>query len=366
VKPHRGQVVKLAIFATVSVLLTALVITTTINVRFVAQTSYRAIFTDVSGLHAGDIVRVAGVEVGKVTDEQILDDNTARVAFRLDSDQTLTTTTRAVIRYQNLLGQRYLALVPGDTSGRPLAAGATIPLSMTAPALDLTALFNGFRPLFDALRPADINKLAQLIVQALQGEGGALDDLVTQSASLVGNLADRDQIIGSVIDHLASLLKPVQENDQQLAQAVGQLQQFASALAADRGAILGSLQNIDSLAATLASVLEQAPPAIDQDIAGLRTATDTLVADEPQLDAAVQSMPRLLDALIRTLDYGSWANVYVCNLMSTTNGGIPLDATTFFPGVGAVLRQVLPPSPVYFAIPNGALGDQGVHSRVCS
>ncbi|MFC6931995.1 hypothetical protein ACFQHO_17725 [Actinomadura yumaensis] len=44
-----------------------------------------------------------------------------------------------------------------------------IPVSQTRPALDLTVLFNGFRPLFRALEPDDVNKLAFQIVQTLQG-----------------------------------------------------------------------------------------------------------------------------------------------------------------------------------------------------
>jgi phospholipid/cholesterol/gamma-HCH transport system substrate-binding protein len=366
VKQYRSQIVKLAIFTLVSIVLTGIVYTTTINARLTPQTQYSALFADVSGLHPGDIVRIAGVEVGKVTDEQVVEPATAKVTFSVDSDQPVTTTTKVVVRYQNLLGQRFVALVAGDSPGKPLAAGTTIPESMTAPALDLTTLFNGFKPLFDALTPDDINKLAALIVLALQGESAALSDLIQQTASLTSNLADRDQIIGSVIDHLTSLLQPVRANDQQLAQTVGQLQQFASGLASDKDAILGSLQNIDSLAATLASVLQQSHPSIDHDIAGLRIAADTLVADEPQLNAAVQSLPGLLRVFVKILDYGSWANVYVCNLGATTNGGIPADAATAVGGpLGTLLGGLLPPSNTTIAIPQGALGNQGVHSAVC-
>ena len=54
----------------------------------------------------------------------------------------------------------------------------------TTPALDLTVLFNGFKPLFQALSPADINKLSYEIVQVFQGEGGTLEGLLAHTASV--------------------------------------------------------------------------------------------------------------------------------------------------------------------------------------
>ncbi len=52
----------------------------------------------------------------------------ADVGFDLSDDQPLLDTTQLVMRYQNLLGQRYLALVQSDDDrGVELAAGARCP-----------------------------------------------------------------------------------------------------------------------------------------------------------------------------------------------------------------------------------------------
>ncbi len=52
-----------------------------------------------------------------------------------------------------------------------LHEGDTIPLSRTRPALDLTVLFNGFKPLFAALSPDDVNKLVLRDHPGLPGRG---------------------------------------------------------------------------------------------------------------------------------------------------------------------------------------------------
>jgi phospholipid/cholesterol/gamma-HCH transport system substrate-binding protein len=351
VRAVRGPLVKLVVFVIVSVALTGLVVTTAMNPSFKSQTRYRAVFSDISGLRAGDVVRVAGVEAGTVTDERIVG-SLAEVTFNVDNDQPLTTTTMVLVRYQNLLGQRYLGLVAGADPGTPLAADSLIPIERTAPALDLTTLFNGFKPLFAALTPDQVNKLTNLIVQALQGESGAVSTLLGDTAQLTTNLAQRDDVIVQVINHLAGLLSAVDTHDQQLGATIDELHQLVSGLAADRGAIADSLGQIDTLAASLGGLLTSSRPSLDHDIVALRALTDTLVANEDKLGAAVRGVPTLLGTFLRVLDYGSFLNLYVCNLDVAVSGklaipvgplGLPLPVNT----------------------PTGPVGDQAQHSAVC-
>ena len=129
----------------------------------------------------------------------------AEVRFTVDAARTLPASVTATIKYRNLVGQRYIALAQGTGPvGRTLAAGQTVPLAHTTPALDLTALFNGFKPLFQALAPEDVNQLANEVVQVLQGEDTTVDSLLAHTASLTTTLAAKDEVIGQVIDNLFS------------------------------------------------------------------------------------------------------------------------------------------------------------------
>ena len=84
------------------------------NIGFGAGTEYQAVFTNASMLEKGDDVRVAGVSVGEVKEVEHHERNQALVTFRVKSDVPLTTTSRAEIRFLNLVGDRYLALEAGD------------------------------------------------------------------------------------------------------------------------------------------------------------------------------------------------------------------------------------------------------------
>ncbi len=118
------------------------------------QHTYRAVFSDVTGLEKGDDIRVAGVRVGEVEGIRIKDRTWAEVTFTVGEDRPLLNSTGAVIRYRNLVGQRYVALTEGAGDGTRLKPGATIPLSRTRPALDLNALLERLQATVRGAQPA--------------------------------------------------------------------------------------------------------------------------------------------------------------------------------------------------------------------
>ena len=163
--------------------------------------------------------------------------------------------THADIRYRNLVGQRYISLTNEIGSTGVLSPGSTIPVSQTSPALDLTLLFNGFKPLFQALSPSDVNELSYEIIQVFQGQGGTLDGLLAHTASVTQTLARRDQVIGSLITNLNSVLDHVGNRNRQLNQLITTFQHFVGGLKHDRGAILGSLDQISQLSVQTADLV---------------------------------------------------------------------------------------------------------------
>ncbi len=149
------SLLKLLIFATVTVVLTGVLAATIANTNFGVTSGYLAKFTDASGLKEGDDVRIAGVKVGQVGSIGVSEgeQNLAEIRFDVERAYRLPAMVTATIKYRNLVGQRYLALGTDVTDGQTLPDGGVIPPERTKPALNLTVLFNGFKPLFRALAP---------------------------------------------------------------------------------------------------------------------------------------------------------------------------------------------------------------------
>jgi phospholipid/cholesterol/gamma-HCH transport system substrate-binding protein len=307
--------IKLGIFSIVSVLVTGLLAAIMGNIGFGAGTEYKAVFTTASMLEPGDDVRVAGVSVGEVKEVEHHDRNQALITFRVKSEVPLTSASRAEIRFLNLVGDRYLALEAGaDADADRLEAGDTLPIEQTSPALDLTTLFNGFKPLFQALQPEQVNELSMNLVQVLQGEGGTIQGLLQKTASLTTTLADRDQLIGQVIDNLNTTLATVNSRSEQVTQLVVELEGWMTDLAADREVIGSSLANISDLTVEVAGLLKGVRPALKSDVAQLRKLAK-LLNKKQNRDVIVELLDRLPESMTdqtRTGTYGSWYSYYVC------------------------------------------------------
>jgi len=306
--------IKLTIFAVVTIFLTLILASTIGSVGYSASHTYKADFSDATGLITGDDVRVAGVQVGKVTSIKVVGTKVAQVGFSVGSDVRVRSSATMQLRFRNLVGQRYVSLVQGSPSTGLLKDGATIPESQTQPALDLSLLLNGFKPLFQALDPQQVNQLSYEITQTLQGEGGTLDDLLTHTASLTNSLADRDVVIGRVINNLNTVLGTVSAKDAGLTDLIDSFQKLVTGLAQDRTAIGSSLQGIDDLTTSTASFLTPARPLIKQDVADLQSLVaqlDTTPAKQ-RIDKELTLLPKKLNTINRTATYGGWFNFYLC------------------------------------------------------
>jgi phospholipid/cholesterol/gamma-HCH transport system substrate-binding protein len=310
------SLIKLLVFVAVTVLATGTLAATIGNFRFGGSTTYHALFTDATGVMKGDDVRIAGVRVGEVKGVSVTrrhHRSLALVSFDVENDRPLAVSTQAQIRYRNLVGQRYIALSEGAGSSRLLGSDDVLPLAQTQPALDLTVLFDGFKPLFAALNPHDVNAFAMEVIRTLQGEAGDVNSLLTHTASLTSSLADRDAVIGRTVDNLNAVLGTVDARGKQLSNLIVQLNRFVSGLSQDRQAIGASLTNIANLADATSSLVQQGRPAIRDDVKQLRTVAGTLSDNKKVVAGVLQRLPNKLTTITRTATYGSWFNFYLCD-----------------------------------------------------
>jgi phospholipid/cholesterol/gamma-HCH transport system substrate-binding protein len=279
------------------------------------QKTYKAVFTTVSGLSGGNFVRIAGVEVGKVKHITINTDGNAVVEFGIDDTVVLTDGSKAFVRYDNPIGGRFLELADGPGAGKRLAPGATIPLDRTRPALDLDALIGGFRPLFRALSPDQVNTLSSQLIQAFQGQGVTINSLLAQTAAFTNTIADRDTLIGEVIGNLNTVLGSLGGQSDQLAKTVDSLSTLIGGLAARKTDIANSIGYSNAAAATVADLLDQTRPAIHNTVVQTDRAAGIAVADHDYLDDLLNTLPDAYQKLGRQGLYGDFFSFYLCDLL---------------------------------------------------
>jgi phospholipid/cholesterol/gamma-HCH transport system substrate-binding protein len=315
-KSLAGPVIKSAIFAAVTATITAILGISIAHSGISATAPYHAVFSDVTGLNVGDDVDIAGVRVGDVTSITVYRRNEALVGFDLQAGRRLPASVTATIKWLNLVGQRYIELGQGTGPvGRALRPGGTIPLSQTTPALDLTVLFNGFQPLFQALSPGDVNQLASEIIQVFQGESPNVTTLVATVGSLTSALATRDRVIGELIGNLNSVLHTIGSRSGELANLVTTLQQLVSGLAADRQPIGNAISAIAGLTSATASLLQVSRPPLRTDIAQLGRLSANLANNSGAVGTFLHTLPVKMSEIARLASYGSWLNFFMCDAL---------------------------------------------------
>lgn len=286
--------------------------------------TYDAMFANVGGLRPGDDVRAAGVRVGRV-DSVELDGAQARVTFTLASEQPVTTATHLTLRFQSLLGQRYVALVKGSGGGSALEDGATIPVSRTDAGFDLTALLNGFEPLFATLKPAELNQLAESIVAVLQGQGGTIESLLGNTASLTNRLADDGRVVDSVLETLTPVLQDIAARGSEVDGTIDDLRALLKELDEEHERIGSSIDGVSELSEAASGLIRETREPLRHNVHALREWSRISVEQRTAINALLNTLPMGAYAFARPFSSGAWLSIYICNMRIVVDGGeIPL------------------------------------------
>ncbi|MFE5289421.1 MCE family protein [Nocardia sp. NPDC056611] len=330
-KPH-ATTVKLSVFGIAMLLILALLVVVFSQMRFARETGYRAVFTSSSGMLPGSKVRIAGVPVGSVSRVYVGKDHQAHVEFDVDRKYKLYASTKAAIRYENLVGDRYLELMDGPGTATPLRSGGSIDLDHTQPALDLDMLLGGFKPLLRGLNPTQVNSLTEALLQIFQGQGGTLVSLLNSGGDFGKTLASRDALIGSVIENLKTVLATIDDRDKAFGTTLDELQRLVSGLAADKDPIGAALPRIAGATGDLTELLKAARPDLKNTVEQLGRAATVLDDGRDEFQTVLSALPSTYKKLTRIGAYGSFLNIYACSTDIMFTGPDGKDVRLALPG----------------------------------
>lgn len=208
--------------------------------------SLKTKFDNVNGLKSGAVVRVAGVEVGKVTDVDFVGPSVqVTLSLRKDMQSRVTTESRASIGSLSLLGEPVIDVSP-SVQGTPLRDGDSIVAAKPAAAIsDVTATAN------DALGNANA-----LLTDIRNGRGtvGKLftdEELYREFNALITSANALTSAINQGQGTLGKFAKDPQMYNQ-LSQAAANLNEMTGRINAGQGS-LGMLLKDDTLAKSLTS-----------------------------------------------------------------------------------------------------------------
>jgi phospholipid/cholesterol/gamma-HCH transport system substrate-binding protein len=314
----RLTVFKLAVFAAVTLSLTGLLAAVIGNIQpFTRFYTVKAEFADATGLLNTDVVKVAGVTVGKVVGTKVdINSHTGRavadVFMKVRKEVVIPGNAHAAIRFRNLVGQRMIVITRdpnGDSGALPRNGKAVIKLGRTTSAFDLGIVFNNLRPVLATLTPNSVNTVSQAIVQIFSGRESELQQMVSNLADLSDALARRGPVVTNLVTNLSSVASTVASHDKDLASILDSLDAIVATLGDKSGALARAVDNLGVASQGTAQIIADNRPGLDNTIAKLRGVLDMLAAQKADLDAALKNLPATAEGLDRATTYGEWANL---------------------------------------------------------
>ncbi|MCU1647034.1 MAG: hypothetical protein JWN03_7309 [Nocardia sp.] len=221
-KPVRTAAIRLIIVSLVIAVMGAMIWTALQTPVKEQVRGYAALISDVSGLKKGSDVRMAGVQVGKVTDIA-LDGTVAYVEFTVAEGQQLYDNTEVSVLFSSLVGDRYLAVQQKVAPGNKVPPGSMVPIERTHGSFDISELFDAVRPIFDALSAGSVDKFLENLLLVVSGDGRGLEPVMDSLNQIIAVAADQEPVVTLLADNFSGLLNRFQGQSPKIDGMIDQL-----------------------------------------------------------------------------------------------------------------------------------------------
>jgi ABC-type transporter Mla subunit MlaD len=281
------------------------------DIPFTRPFQLKAVFENSPPVHRGQAVRIAGVDVGKVSDiEPVGGDSPAVVVTFKLKDDALPIHKDAQIKVRPRLffeGNLFFDVKPGTPEAGDVEDGDTIPISQTSAPVQLDQVLGTLRT--DTRK--DLQKLLIGYGDALNGKpkpgedadqdpdtkgeiaAQSLNDSLKYSAqSLRGGAVVNEALLGTQMHDLSKLVGSQQKIFAALSSREGSLKDLITNFNTTMGALAAEEANLRATIHELPRVLEAARPALDN----LNAAFPSTRAWAIEMIPGVEETPATIDA----------------------------------------------------------------------
>ncbi|MBX5485354.1 MAG: MCE family protein [Mycolicibacterium hassiacum] len=273
---------------------------------------YQALFAEAGGLAAGNDVKVSGVTVGKVSDVE-LDRGVARVTFAVDSRVRLGRDTTAHIGIGTLLGERVLVVEPrGSGSIGPMGE---IPLTRTAAPYSLTDAVGDFTTNTAQTDTAAINHALDTLSDTVERLAPQLGPTFEGVSRLSRTVNQRNESLRSLLSAAANVTGILAERSEQVQSLILNANDLLAVLRDRRQAIVTLLANTTAVARELSRLVDdneqELAPALEQ----LNRVAEMLERNRDNLEKSLRGLAKYQLTLGEAVNNGFYYYGFASNLL---------------------------------------------------
>jgi phospholipid/cholesterol/gamma-HCH transport system substrate-binding protein len=292
--------------------------------------TYSAAFSEAGGIATGDPVKIAGVDVGKVTRVD-LENAHVLVKFTVRGGTRLGSQTAAAVKLQTLLGKKYLAVTPAGPGH--LRGAQEIPLSRTTPSYDVV---DAFSDLTTETQQIDTDQLAtsfETIATQFKDSPADVKASLDGLSRLSHTIASRDDQLRELLSRAHAVSGTIASRNSQVAALIQDGDSLLEELDARRAAIHTLFLNTSRLAQQLTGLVQDNRTQLQPALTQLHGVLSTLQAEQDSLAQGIKTLAPFTRVFANALGNGPWFDACVPNLVvPAVTPGLP---SAGCPGGGA-------------------------------
>lgn len=276
-----------------------------------------AVFADAAGARNGDEVRVAGVQVGRISKiEPDRRQGTVVITLEVDKGIDLSPDTTAELALTTLLGTKFVRLDGQVPATGPYLADVpederVIPLERTKIPFDIFELTTTATRNIESTDNEKLNQLIVSLADITEGNAGEIGQLIQGIDTVSSALAARDDELRSLLREADDLSAILAEKDQTLVELIDQSQGILGLLARRQGDVGRALRTGGQMAGELARVVNTHKTFLDALLDTLHPTIDIVDRRMGELDRALAWLGPGGYGLSLAVNQGTWADIYV-------------------------------------------------------
>jgi phospholipid/cholesterol/gamma-HCH transport system substrate-binding protein len=279
-------------------------------------TTYTADFANASGISSGDSVRVAGIDVGKVTGVR-LERGVVHVEFTAEKDLAVSRSARAGIKLATILGQHYLDLVPGK--GDRLDGGGTIPLPQTRSAYTIDKFQVDANNAVQTIDEDALAKAVDTLSDNLDGDPATNRKALKGIAQVSRTVASRDDELRRLIGSTRTVTDVVHDQQGNLMRLLGDSDKVAAMINQRRETIELLLRSTRSMVHEVTLLVRANSKQLRPTLMQLKTLMGTLVKNKESLDQTLKAVTAQSRYFANATGNGPWIEVFAPDFLVTDN-----------------------------------------------
>lgn len=280
--------------------------------------SMSGVFTGSGGLRAGDKVRLAGVQVGTVTDvAPDFDQGYVVVTWDVESGIEVGRDAEAEISLATLLGGRYLRL--DGPVNEPYMEDLPvderrIPLERTRLPIGVQEALGEATTTLDAIDASTIDELVNQFADLASDNASSFEPLLEDVSALATTLNSRKESIDALLDQTNTLTSALADKDEALIQLIDQAGSLLDEVATRRDQLTALLGSGSDAVAELDRLISTNRAALDAILGDLHATTTRLEPRLPELNETLAVLGPALGGLESSTLNGPWLDAVVTGL----------------------------------------------------